>query len=45
MQRPIDCYSFGEPRMTHDFVAAYRKGSYLSVYTREFIDLARQLFT
>ena len=44
IQKPIDCYSFGEPRMTHDFVAAYRKGSYLSVYTREFIDVARQLF-
>lgn len=44
VQQPIDCYSFGEPRMTHDFVAAYRKGSYLSVYAREFIDLARQMF-
>ena len=26
--QPIACYSFGEPRVLSDFVAAYRKGSY-----------------
>lgn len=42
--RPIDCYSFGEPRTCGDFVAAFRKGSYLSVYAKEFIEIARQLY-
>jgi len=42
---PIDCYSFGEPRTTTDFVAAYRKGSYLSRYARDFIELARRSST
>lgn len=40
--KPISCYSFGEPRMTSHFVAAYRKGSYLPVYCRAFIEIARQ---
>ena len=40
--RPIECYSFGEPRTSTDFVAAYRKGSYLSHYARDFIEIARQ---
>ena len=40
---PIDCYSFGEPRITDNFVAAYRKGSYLPVYARDFIELVRRL--
>ncbi len=44
IQTPIDCYSFGETRITSDFVAVYRKDSYLSHYAREFIDLARQMF-
>lgn len=38
---PIECYSFGEPRVTSDFVAAYRKGSYVSHYTRAFIEIVR----
>ena len=42
--RPIRCYSFGEPRTTSDFVAACRKGSYLSGYAREFIEITRQYF-
>lgn len=41
---PIDCYSFGEPKTCSDFVVAYRKGSYLPTYAREFIDIARQLY-
>lgn len=40
--RPIDCFSFGEPRVVTDFVAATRKGSYLSRYTRDFIEIVRQ---
>ena len=42
--KPIDCYSFGDPSTCSDFVVAYRKGSYLPAYTREFIEIARQLF-
>ena len=40
--RPIDCYSFGEPRVVSDFVAATRKGSYVSRYTQDFIDIVRK---
>lgn len=40
----IDAFSFGEPRVTSDFVAAYRKGSYLPAYAREFITTARNLY-
>lgn len=42
--RPIRTYSFGEPRNLWDFVAAYRKGSYVSNYVREFIEMTRQYF-
>ena len=42
--RKIDCYSFGTPRTASKFVAAYRKGSYLSVYAQDFIELVRQLY-
>ena len=38
----IECYSFGEPKMLSDFVAAYRKGSYLPRYALDFIEIARQ---
>lgn len=38
----IDCFSFGEPRMISDFVAAYRKGGYISNYARDFIEIVRQ---
>lgn len=41
--KPIDCYSFGEPRTMSNFVAATRKGSYLPVCARDFIELTRQL--
>ncbi len=40
--RPIDCYSFGEPRVLCDFVAATRKGSYLPRYALDFIEIARR---
>ena len=39
-----DTYSFGEPKVMSDFVASYRKGSYLPVYAREFINVARELY-
>ncbi len=41
---PIDCYSFGEPKTSSDFVVAYRKGSYLSSYVREYIEITRSYF-
>lgn len=40
--RPIDCFSFGEPTFKTDFVAAVRKGSYISRYTRDFIEIVRR---
>ncbi len=43
-QSPIDCYSFGEPRTLSNFVAAYRGGSYLPTYAREFIEIMRGQF-
>ena len=42
--RLVDCYSFGEPRMVSNFVAAYRKGGYLPIYAKDFIELTRQLY-
>ena len=44
IERPIDCFSFGEPRTCSDFVVAYRKGSYLPSYVLDFIEIAQQLF-
>ena len=40
----IDTYSFGDGKVMSDFVAAYRKGSYLSSYAREFIRIAGKLY-
>ncbi len=40
----IDTYSFGNGKVMSDFVAAYRKGSYMSSYAREFISIARRLY-
>ena len=39
----LDCYSIGQGRVLSDFVAAYRKGSYLSGYARDYIGLVRDL--
>jgi DNA-binding transcriptional LysR family regulator len=39
----IDCYSIGGGRVLSDFVAASRKGSYISAYAREYIELVREL--
>ena len=38
---PLDCYSFGDPCTCSDFVAARRKGGYLSRYAQAFIDTVR----
>jgi hypothetical protein len=38
---PVECYSFGRTRTLCDFVAAARKGSYLSSYAKEFIEVVR----
>ncbi len=40
--RPIDCFSFGEPRTVSDFVAAARKGGYISRYARDFIEIVKR---
>ena len=39
---PIERYSFGEPRTAYDFVAATRRGSYLSRYAQAFIEIVRR---
>ena len=39
----IDCYSIGGGRVLSDFVAAFRKGSYISAYAREYVELVREL--
>lgn len=39
----IDCFSIGQGRVVSDFVAAYRRGSYLSSYARDYIALVRDL--
>ena len=40
----LDTYSFGDGRVMSDFVAAYRKGGYLSSYARDFIMIAGNLY-
>ena len=40
---PIACYSFGSGPVISDFVAAYRKGSYIPQYARDYIELIRRL--
>ena len=42
--KPIDCYSFGEPKTVSDFVVAHRHGGYLPSYAHDFIRIARDLF-
>ena len=43
--QPIECYSFGEPRVVNDFVAAVRRGSYVSRYVQDYIQIVKQAFT
>lgn len=42
--RPIDCFSFGEPRTVSNFSVSHRRGSYLPSYAYDFIKIARELF-
>ena len=45
-QKPeVDTYSFGNDRVMSNFVAAYRKGSYLTKYAREFIAISKKLYS
>ena len=39
----IDVYSVGQGRVVSDFVAADRRGSYLSSFARDYIDVVRSL--
>lgn len=39
---PIDCYSFDHARTVYDFVAAKRRGAYLSGYAKAFIETVRR---
>lgn len=38
---PVCCFSVGNPTTTVDFVAAFRKGSYLPYHAREYITIVR----
>ncbi len=40
----IDCFSFGEPCVKSDFVAAFRKNYYLPKYARDFISYVKKLY-
>ncbi len=40
---PIDCYSFSTGRIVSEFVAAYRKGSYLPGYAKDYIEIIRRI--
>ena len=40
--RPVKCFRFGGRKILCDFVAAYRRGSYLPHYAQDFIDLVRK---
>ncbi len=40
---PIACFSFGSGPVFSDFVAAYRRGSYVAQYARDYIELIRRL--
>ena len=39
----IVCFSFGRPSLSVDFVAAFRKGSYLSSFAQEYIKIVKQV--
>ncbi len=41
--RTIDCYSIGPKPFFGEFVAATRKGSYISHYTQAYIDIVREV--
>ena len=41
LEDEIACFSIGEPYTTIDFVAAYRRNSYLPYHAQEFIKIVR----
>lgn len=41
LKKPICCFSVGNPCTTVDFVAAYRKGSYLPYHAQEYIKIVK----
>lgn len=41
LKKPICCFSVGSPCTTVDFVAAYRKGSYLPYHAQEYIKIVK----
>ena len=41
--RPVKCFRFGREAALCDFVAAFRKGSYLPHYAQEFIEIVRKV--
>lgn len=41
LSNPIRCFSVGSPNTTIDFVAAYRKGSYLPYHAQEYIKIVK----
>ena len=42
--KKIACFSIGEMAYPIDFVVAYRKGSYLSYYEKEYINIVKKFF-
>lgn len=41
LRNEIRCFSVGNPKTTVDFVAAYRKNSYLAQYAQDFIEIVK----
>lgn len=41
LEHPIACFSVGHPCTTVDFVAAYRKGSYIPYHAKEYMKIVR----
>ena len=41
LKQPVRCFSVGSPNTTVDFVAAYRKGSYLPYHAQEYIKIVK----
>ena len=41
---PVECFSFGEPKMLYAMVVASRAGGYLPTYAQDFIRLTKELY-
>jgi len=44
-QKPLACFSIGQPRLLCDFVAAWRHGVYLPAYAKAYIEIAKANFS